>query len=162
MSALAVIMLVSLLDGRQSSPSPDPHAAMESRGAMVMAFDQEKTRHHFYLYENGGAIDVTTSDPADTPDTDAIRRHLPHLAMMFAAGNFNAPMLVHDAAAVPGTGVMAERRNAISYRYADTRGGGRVTISTSDPVALAAIHEFLRYQIREHRTGDPLTLPPRQ
>ena len=34
--------------------------------------------------------------------------------------------------------------------------GGRVRLRTSNPEALAAIHEFLRFQIEEHRTGDPV------
>jgi hypothetical protein len=34
--------------------------------------------------------------------------------------------------------------------------GAEVVISSADPKAIAAIHEFLRFQIREHRTGDPL------
>jgi len=34
-----------------------------------------------------------------------------------------------------------------------------VRITTRDGEALAAVHEFLRYQIREHHTGDPLTVP---
>jgi hypothetical protein len=30
-----------------------------------------------------------------------------------------------------------------------------VRIRTSDPEAVAAVHEFLRFQIRDHGTGDP-------
>jgi hypothetical protein len=33
---------------------------------------------------------------------------------------------------------------------------GRIT--ASDAQATDAVHEFLRYQIREHATGDPLTI----
>jgi len=50
---------------------------------------------------------------------------------------------------------MRERREAIAYSYEKTRGGGRVRIATKDPAAVDAIHDFLRYQIREHDTGDP-------
>ena len=38
-----------------------------------------------------------------------------------------------------------------------TSSGGRVVIRTADRQAKAAIQEFLRYQIREHATGDPLS-----
>lgn len=31
-------------------------------------------------------------------------------------------------------------------------------IKTEDPSALDAIHDFLRYQIRKHETGDPETI----
>jgi hypothetical protein len=130
------------------------HRAMNERGAKVMGFDQEKTSHHFYLYDDGGAIDIAIKNPSDVKNRDAIRSHLPHIAMMFSGGDFNAPMLVHDSAAVPGTAVLAQRKDAISYKYAETASGGRVNIVTKDSAALDALHEFLRHQISEHRTGD--------
>jgi hypothetical protein len=46
----------------------------------------------------------------------------------------------------------------------DERGratGGRVDIATSDPAALAAVHQFLKFQIAEHKTGDPTTVRTR-
>jgi hypothetical protein len=46
----------------------------------------------------------------------------------------------------------------IQYTYAETPTGARVVIKTADPSALDAIHDFLRYQIREHETGDPETI----
>ena len=71
--------------------------AMNDRGTKTMGFDQDKTAHHFYLYDDGGTIDVRVKDAADTKELAAIRSHLPHIAMMFQDGNFEAPMLVHDA-----------------------------------------------------------------
>jgi hypothetical protein len=130
------------------------HRSMNDRGAMVMGFDQDKTAHHFYLYDDGGAIDIAVRDGSDDKNRDAIRSHLPHIAMMFGSGDFDAPMLVHDSATVPGTAVLARRSDAIRYVYAETAAGGRVNIMTKDSAALAALHEFLRYQIREHQTGD--------
>jgi len=47
---------------------------------------------------------------------------------------------------------MSELRNYISYRYSDIENGGRVRIRTSNAEALKAVHEFLRFQIREHKT----------
>ena len=38
---------------------------------------------------------------------------------------------------------------------------GRVDIVTTDAAALAGVHEFLRYQIAEHKTGDPATVRTR-
>jgi hypothetical protein len=139
----------------------DHHASADKRGAKVMGFDQTRTAHHFWLYADGGAIDVAVKDPADTKNRDSIRSHLPHIAMMFGRGDFNAPMLVHDSANVPGTAVMAERKQTIRYQYADTPNGGRVNIVTSDPGALAAVHAFLKFQFVEHRTGDPTTVRAR-
>jgi hypothetical protein len=140
----------------------DPHQSLNHRGGMVMGFDQEKTAHHFYLYENGGAIDIVVKDASDATNRDAIRSHLPHVATMFGDGDFHAPMIVHDSADVPGTAVLAQRKDAITYRYADTPLGGRVDIVTKDPAALEALHEFLLYQIREHQTGDATAVTTRK
>jgi hypothetical protein len=119
-----------------------------------MGFDQETTVHHFYLYEDGGAIDIQTKDVKDSKNRAAIRAHLTHIAMMFGDGDFKAPMLVHDSTHVPGITLLAQRKGAVRYAYVDTPRGGRVNIVTTDADALEALHEFLRYQIAEHDTGD--------
>ena len=157
------LVLVLCLLGSLSIPvSPaahqDHHGSTDQRGAMVMGFDQARTTHHFWLFNDGGAIDVSVNDAADTKSRDAIRSHLPHIAMMFGEGNFDAPMLVHDSKNVPGTKAMTELKSAIRYHYVETAKGGRVNIVTSDPAALTAVHQFLKFQIAEHGTGDPTTV----
>jgi|SRR5579871_4960464 len=143
-----VFCVMALLTGQ------DPHQSMNARGAMVMGFDQDKTSHHFYLYDDGGAIEVVVKDAADTKDRDAIRSHLPHIATMFGSGDFDGPMLVHDTKNVPGVATLAARKDKIRYTYTETPMGGRVSIVTTDKASLAALHDFLRYQIKEHQTGD--------
>ena len=151
-----LLLLVTLL------PVQDHHRRMNERGAMVMGFDQDKTTHHFYLYSDGGAIDIAVKDPSNLKDRDAIRAHLPHIARMFGDGNFDAPMLIHDSTSVPGTVALKERKDALRYSYVETPGGGRVDIVTTDRGALEALHDFLRYQIVEHQTKDPTTVTKRQ
>ena len=131
----------------------NPHPGM---GASVMGFDQDKTTHHFYLYEDGGAIDVSVKSASDAANRDAIRSHLPHIAMMFGQGDFNAPMLVHDNENVPGTKELAALKGKITYTYVETPAGGRVDIVTTDRQAIDALHKFLKYQITEHHTGDAM------
>ena len=75
-----------------------------------MGFDQDRTVHHFWLFPDGGAIDVAVTDVSDAKNRDAIRSHLTHIAMMFGSGDFTAPMLVHDSSTVPGTKIMVERK----------------------------------------------------
>ena len=41
------------------------HRDMLTRGAQAMGFDQERTDHHFLLYADGGAIDVTVKETSD-------------------------------------------------------------------------------------------------
>ena len=160
MRFVSILCAVSAL----ASVSPSVLAGQDHHGsnaATVMGFDQERTAHHFFLYSDGGAIDVTVKDAGDTKNREAIRSHLPHIAAMFGSGNFDAPMLVHDSAQVPGTKVMAARKTAIRYQYVETANGGRVNIFTSDREAVDAVHAFLKYQIAEHKTGDPATVRPR-
>jgi len=140
--------------------SQDPHDAMHARGAHVMGFDQDATTHHFYLYPDGGAIDVAANDPADTVNVEAIRSHLPHIAQMFGSGDFSSPMLVH-ATNVPGTADLARLTDRVRFTYVETPRGGRVEAKTTDPAALKALYEFLRFQISDHRTGDSLDVRAR-
>jgi hypothetical protein len=154
MQIVTTIIIATLasaaMSGAQQSTQP---GSLDERGAHVMGFDQQKTTHHFYLYPDGGAIDVAANDPNDLADIPAARSHLPHIAKMFGEGDFSAPALVH-ATNVPGTADLARLKDRLSYRYEETPRGGRVNIVTADPDALAALHRFLRFQIADHKTGD--------
>jgi hypothetical protein len=66
-------------------------------------------------------------------------------------------MLIH-AQTPPGVPEMKRLKEKIQYEYKETERGGRVRISTSDLRAIAAVHDFLCFQIREHRTGDFLNV----
>jgi hypothetical protein len=129
------------------------HTAVDERGDHVMGFDHEKTSHHFRLTPSGGAIEVSANDPGDAPSRDAIRTHLAHIAAKFSEGDFEAPMLIHDRVA-PGVPVLEKKKDRIRWAYEDTGAGGRIVVATDDPEGLSAIHDFLRFQIEDHRTGD--------
>lgn len=129
------------------------HEGVVERGDKVMGFSHEKTTHHFRLYADGGAIEVTANHADDTESRDAIRGHLGHIVSMFAAGNFSAPMLIH-AENPPGSAEMKRLRDAIQYRLEMTERGASIRIATKDAEALHAVHEFLRFQIADHQTGD--------
>jgi hypothetical protein len=132
-------------------------AALKRRGAAAMGFDQDAAVHHFLLTPSGGAIQVEAASPTDETTPAAIREHLRTIASAFAAGDFAAPRATH-AETPPGTAALQRLGAVIAYRFVETAQGGRVEIVSSDRDAVAAIHEFLRYQIREHHTGDPLTV----
>jgi hypothetical protein len=129
-------------------------AELKRRGAAAMGFDQDATTHHFRIAADGGSIDVDVKDPSDDESRRQIRAHLEEIARDFARGDFAKPFATH-AEVPPGVDAMRSLKRAITYRYEDTPGGGRVRITTSNEKARNAVHEFLRYQIREHGTGDP-------
>ena len=132
------------------------HATMEMHGDQAMGFAHDKTTHHFMLAERGGVIEVKAKDPGDNASVDAIRSHLAHIATMFKSGDFSAPMFVHSTIP-PGVTTMKLLKKKIRYTYELLDAGGRVRIESSDPVAVAAVQDFLRFQITDHQTGDPLT-----
>jgi hypothetical protein len=128
-------------------------ADVEKHGDEAMGFPHDKTSHHFRLYANGGAIEVTVNDTKDSQNMQAIRAHMTHIVTMFSNGEFSIPMFIHDQVP-PGVPVMKEKRAEISYSFEELPAGGRVRIKTANPDALKAIHEFLRFQIADHHTGD--------
>jgi hypothetical protein len=129
------------------------HHDVAEKGDHVMGFSHEKSTHHFRLYSDGGAIEVTANDAGDAPTREAIQGHFSHIVKMFAAGDFTAPVLIHSQNP-PGSDVMKRLRGKIDYRLTNTASGARIRITTQNPDALKAIHAFLRFQIAEHQTGN--------
>lgn len=139
----------------QQKPSADEghHQGVVKRGDQVMGFSHEKTTHHFRLYPDGGAIEAEAHDAKDSASGDEIRSHFGHIAKLLAEGDFSAPTLIH-AQNPPGAETMKRLRNAIEYQLESTEKGARIRITTKDAEALRAVHEFLRFQIADHQTGD--------
>jgi len=51
---------------------------------------------------------------------------------------------------------MTLMKSSIRYTYQETQLGGNVELYSTEPIAIAAIHDFLRFQITDHQTGDTL------
>ncbi|MCU1264898.1 MAG: hypothetical protein JWM21_1216 [Acidobacteria bacterium] len=157
------VFIANAQQQEKKSPSAQPMSGMSDmhdekmneRGDHVMGFDHTKTTHHFRLLSDGGAIEVGANSSQDTESRDQIRMHLGHIAKMFAAGNFKAPMLIHDQVP-PGVPTMQRLKSDIQYKFEETEQGARIRISTNSPEALQAVYDFLRFQIKEHKTGDAL------
>jgi hypothetical protein len=129
---------------------------LKQRGNLAMGFDQDKADHHFLLRGAGGAIVVTSKDANDAESIARIRSHFREIAVAFARGLFDKPVATHKELP-PGAEAMAANRSRITYRYEERAGGAALMIETADADALKGVHDFLRYQIVEHKTGDPLT-----
>jgi hypothetical protein len=150
-TTLATVVLTAVV----SVPVQDHPPLSQSRANHGMGFDQDRTIHHFRLERAGGAIEVTAKDLDDQESANLVRGHLRHIESAFAQGDFSLPVFIHETEP-PGAATMKERRSAMTFTYEPMRGGGKIVVRTADAKALAALHEFLRFQIREHKTGDPL------
>jgi hypothetical protein len=143
----------------QSCPMHKEHtkeqhqADVAKHGDEAMGFPHDSTTHHFRILPDGGSIEVTVNDGNDAQNVLAIRSHLTHLVTMFSNGDFSIPMFVHSQIP-PGVTEMKEKRGTIAYSFEELPDGGRVRIKTLNHDALNAIHDFLNFQIEDHRTGD--------
>lgn len=141
--------------GVQVGEGPDAadasFAALQVRGQRAMGVDQYTSTHLFDALPDGGRIELQRGedDPAGVAE---IRRHLQQIARAFAAGDFSTPAFVHGQP-VPGTAVLAAKRDLITYTYRELPHGGEVRITTGDPEAIEAIREFMAFQRQDHRAG---------
>ncbi len=158
---LFLLVFASIAQAQQKMAHEDPshgHCEMMQRGEKGMGFSQQTTTHHFRLSADGGAIEIGANDPKDTSGRDQIRQHLSHIAKMLSEGNFEIPMFIHGKTP-PGVPTMTELRDQIHYDFEAMDSGGRVRIRTNNARALQAVHEFLRFQIEDHHTGDAIDIP---
>jgi TusA-related sulfurtransferase len=157
LTILVLCVAVGLL--AQTPSEADHHAGVVHRGESHdgMGFSQTTTTHHFILTPNGGIVQVTANDPKNTEQIETIQMHMKHITEMFSEGNFSIPHFVHDQTP-PGVPTMKELKDAIRYSAEPLSNGGRIKIETTSPEGIAAVHEFLRFQIKDHQTGDPTTV----
>jgi len=153
LAPLAAAMLVaSCVTPAKTRSDDSAFAAVQTRGAAVMGVDQYTSAHVFEDLADGGRIALVRKDSSDSAGVATIRAHMRSIADAFAKGDFSAPGMVHMQK-VPGTDVMATKRAAIRYQVVDLPGGGEVRLTTADPAAVSAIHEFLAFQRMDHRAA---------
>ena len=160
MKTLALMLFATLCVSAQTSQEHSQHTqGVQQRGEAHagMGFSQTETTHHFILTADGGIIQVTTNDPHDRQSIEQVQMHFGHITKSFANGDFSIPHFVHDQIP-PGVKTMQKLKKQITYSNENLDNGARILIATSSPKALAAVHDFLRFQISDHQTGDPLTV----
>ena len=131
----------------------DRAAGVDARGDQAMGFSHEATSHYFRVTDDGGTIEAFVKDPTDTASLTQIRNHMKNISRMFSEGNFDVPLFIHGE--VPsGVPAMKKLGSQIEYRYEEAENGARVRIITANPDGVKSIHDFMRFQVSEHRTGD--------
>jgi hypothetical protein len=131
------------------------HDQVNHRADHAMGFSHTKTTHHFRLTTEGGVIEVTAKEASDSASRDQIRRHLKHIAQKFSEGDFSAPMFIHGENP-PGVQAMKQLKGEIKYQFEEIERGAKVHISSSNEEAVKSVHDFLRFQIKDHQTGDSI------
>jgi hypothetical protein len=152
-SALLVICATACGEpqpARVGASSDSAYGLVQERGHAAMGVDQYTSTHRFESLPDGGRITLER-DSDDLAGVAQIRSHMEKIAAAFQAGDFSIPGFVHDRE-VPGTGVMRARRGHIRYTPSATPAGGQLRILSRDPQAIAAIHQFLAFQRRDHRS----------
>ena len=148
--AVAGFLLMPLVGACAGGPNPE-FEALQARGEVAMGVDQYTSVHRFDALPDGGRIELRAGGD-DSTEVATIRTHLAEIARAFREGDFSTPAFVHMRE-MPGTRTMAERRDLIRFEYSDLPRGGEVRIVTTDPTAIAAIHEFMAAQRHDHRAG---------
>jgi hypothetical protein len=135
----------------ESTTTFPSHVASSRRSSKIALKSLEDRK----MSKDGGAIEIQADNPNDAASGEAIQSHLAKVAEMFSQGDFNLPMLIH-ATVPPGVDTMKRLKNEIRYFTEMNKESARLRIRTENSEALEAIHEFLRFQITDHRTNDPM------
>jgi len=148
---LLMLATATLVIAGTASAQDTSFAAVQRRGKQAMGVDQYTSTHKFDALPDGGRIELQR-DTDDKEGIATIRAHMLHIAKAFPSGDFSTPAFVHMQD-VPGTKTMAAKRSLIKYEAHDLPRGGEVRITTKDPEALKAIHEFMAFQRSDHHAG---------
>jgi plastocyanin len=131
------------------SNNTDTQSAMLARGNVAMGFDQNKIMHHFMATPTGGQIMIVAIDNNDSETISQIRSHILDIQQEFSQGNFTKPFFIHDQR-VPGTEVMAQKKNLINYSVQNLHNGAVLTLTTNDIELMQAIQLFMSFQGTQH------------
>ena len=119
-------------------------------------YDRHRVVHHFYLYPDGGMMTLAVTDPSDTETRKAVRAFVQRVSQLMAVGDL-AKLRKQFGEGVPGLDRIAEargRKATITVRSSTPDEGSTIIFSTTDRGALQGLHEFLRFQIEDLKTGD--------
>jgi hypothetical protein len=144
---------VSSTDTAGTSPAADSSfRSLQQRGESAMGVNQYTSQHVFEPLPRGGRI-VLQRKETDSAGEATIRAHMRTIAASFTKGDFAVPGFVHAMSDVPGTAIMKRLSAEIFYEARDLPRGGEVSITTRNPEAVAAIHDFLAFQRKDHRAA---------
>jgi hypothetical protein len=124
-------------------------SSMLERGNIAMGFNQSKIMHHFVANPTGGEIIIVALNSSDVKTISQIKNHVIDIQKDFSEGNFTKPFFIH-AQEVPGTKIMAEKKDLINYSVQQIKNGYMLVLTTSDRQLIDAIKQFMAFQASQH------------
>jgi hypothetical protein len=122
-----------------------------------MGFDPAKTVAHFYLLKNGGAIELSAKAETDKDTIDAIQRYVAAQAKAYDKGSFDIPTEMNGKP-VDGVPVIKKLRKEITFEVVPMDTGAALRMLSVNGPAKQAIQDYVKFQIIERKSGDPLTV----
>jgi hypothetical protein len=152
----ALLLLLSTLASTAWSQSPAPTGPdLNSRFSRALGTDAGKIVQHYYLVKNGGVIEFAAKDPNDSATVAVLQKYFETQKDLFEKGKNDADADVHGK--LPdGVPILKKLRNEITFFAVKNDDGGALRMFSTNDQARQAIQDFLKFQISEHKTGDPL------
>ena len=147
LALLVLPLALACSSGPQASPAR--RAEVAARGATVMPFDLQRTRHRFEPLADGGLQTVTANDPGDTAEVRLVREHLDAEAARFSRGDFADPRAIHGHG-MPGVAELSAGAARIQIGFAAIDGGARIRYTSTDAALVAALHRWFEAQRMDH------------
>lgn len=153
------VMLFLMLATGIAAATESPHSAPSSqdrvedvarRGALVMPFDLDRTRHVFTRNASGGVQRVVVQDAKDAPQIMLIRKHLAKVSAEFRQGRFTDPEQIHGEE-MPGLRELrAARPGQLHIDVREHPLGGEIIYRSDDTKLVAALHRWFDGQLADH------------
>lgn len=143
--------LVSLSPAAAETGGADPsrQAEVAERGARVMPFALDQTRHVFTKTPDGGVQRVVAL-PGHAAQAEPIRAHLREIAGRFARGDFSGPAYIHGEN-MPGLAELRAARPAEwTVDYREVEGGAEIVYASAQPRLVQALHAWFDAQLADH------------
>jgi hypothetical protein len=153
---MASLLSLSVLGIAQEPPKPYVDPALLSRATKVSGFDSDRVTRHFYVLKNGGAVEITAKDPNDEATIKAIQAQLKKESDQLTKGSFETFTNIYGKAP-ENAPQLKKLRDDITYAMVPQENGGVLRMLTVNPTAKSAIHDTLRFQIDQWKSGDPTT-----
>jgi hypothetical protein len=124
---LVAILLAGASVQAREPASEEKLDEVEQRGAQVMPFDLEQTRHFFMKTDKDGLQQVVAKESSNTEQLKLIQAHVRRIPRQFSRGNFADPAKIHSDE-MPGLAdLRAAAPGAIEIEYEKLTNGARTT-----------------------------------